>query len=500
VKVPNPFKRRRRPNRRSKPIPVRMIALVLLCLAIPGALVVAGLHEQNLATRANPLAVKPALGAARASTPLFSVRRIPSTVAQPLVVEPLRKKLANVEKQIPATSCAMVTADGVPMLEHEADTALIPASNMKVITAAVALDVMGPDYRYTTKLYAAISKSDPSLVYDITLIGSGDPLLSTEKFREASKDYKYYANPPWTDLEDLARQMQAKGIKRLSGDVYADGRHYDTTDLGVVSNSVSPIGGLMANDSRTDYGEDFDLRAKDPALHAASQLNKNLLKYGITTTLAAAARVVRSDEPAASTVDTEVASVTSAPLKDIVANMLTSSDNDTAEMLLREIAFKKGKPTTRAGGAEAVREVLQSWGVSVEGLNVVDGSGLDRANATTCRMLLGALQHEGPSSDFARGLPVPGGPGTLKDTLGQCPVKDTLSAKTGSLSQVRSLSGFVTAIGGHVITFSALLNGLPARAELAPAGRVFAALCDAFSAFPGRLDLVAFGVQAPVGS
>jgi serine-type D-Ala-D-Ala carboxypeptidase/endopeptidase (penicillin-binding protein 4) len=497
VKLPNPFKRRRRPNRRGKPIPVRLIALSLGALAVPLSLVFVGLREQRLAKRANPLVAKRTVGAPVAETPLFSVRRIPSTVAQPLVVEPLRKKLAAVDKQIPASSCAMVTADGVPILEHEADIPLIPASNLKVITAAVALDVMGPDYTYTTKLYAAISKSDPSLVYDITLIGSGDPLLSTEKYREASKGYKYYADPPWTDLEDLARQMQAKGIKRLSGDVYADGRHYDTSDLGVVSTSVSPIGGLMANDSRTDYAEDIDLRAKDPALHAASQLNKNLLKYGIATASAAAARVVRNDEPPASTVDTEVASVTSAPLKDIVANMLTSSDNDTAEMLLREIAFKKGKPTTRAGGAEAVREVLQSWGVSVEGFNLVDGSGLDRANTATCRTLLGALQHAGPSSDFAHGLPVPGGPGTLKDTLGQCPVKDTLSAKTGSLSQVRSLSGFVTAIGGHVITFSALLNGLPARAELAPAGRVFSALCDAFSAFPGRLDLVAFGVQAP---
>jgi serine-type D-Ala-D-Ala carboxypeptidase/endopeptidase (penicillin-binding protein 4) len=495
VKVPNPFRRRRRPNRRGKPIPVRLIGVSLAAVAIPSSLVLVGLREQSIAKRAEPPEAKAVIGAPHPTTPLFSVRRIPSTVAQPLVVEPLKKKLATVEKLMPATSCAMVTADGVPLLEHSADTPFIPASNMKVITAAVALDVMGPDYTYTTKLYAAVSKSDPTLVYDITVIGSGDPLLSTEKYREASKVYKYYADPPWTDLEDLARQMQAKGITRLSGDVYADGRHYDTSDLGAVSTSVSPIGGLMANDSRTDYAEDLDLRAKDPALHAASQLNKNLLKYGITTTSAAAARVVKNDEPAASTVDTEVASITSAPMKEIVANMLTSSDNDTAEMLLREIAFKKGKPTTRAGGAEAIREVLQSWGVPVEGLNVVDGSGLDRANTATCRTLLGALQHAGPSSDFAHGLPVPGGPGTLKDTLGQCPVKDTLSAKTGSLSQVRSLSGFVTAIGGHVITFATLLNGLPARAELAPAGRVFASLCDAFSSFPGRIDLTAFGVQ-----
>jgi serine-type D-Ala-D-Ala carboxypeptidase/endopeptidase (penicillin-binding protein 4) len=500
VRRPRPFGRRRGPrpnrrsNRRASTFPKRIVAAGLAALLVPVALVLIGLREQRVARRGEPLVAQAVRGGPRVGTPLFSLRRIPATVAQPLVADPLLKKLDVVGKQLPASTCLAVEADGVALIEHEVDRALIPASNMKLITAAVAMEVIGPDYQFVTKMYGDISKSNPEQVFDLYIVGSGDPLISTPRYREASKQYQYYVDTPWTALDDLVEQLKAKGITRVAGDVYADSRRYDMNDLGVVSTSVSPIGAFVANDSLGDYTPGVSGRAKDPALHAASQLVAMLDAGGIKISPVMAPRKVKlDDEPSESY--TFLGELKSAPLKDIVANMLTRSDNDTAEMLMREIAVRKGKPGNSAGAVEAVREVLASWGVPLEGVSQSDGSGLARENQLTCRALMGVLRRVGSNSDIARGLPVPGR-GTLVDRFGQCPVRDTLSAKTGTLAGVRSLSGFVTAIGGHVITFSLLMNDTSEQ----PANRVFAAICDSFAAFPGRLDLVAFGPADPLAA
>jgi serine-type D-Ala-D-Ala carboxypeptidase/endopeptidase (penicillin-binding protein 4) len=488
MRRPRPIARLRLAHRRRvNPLPVRAVSIVLAAIAIPTALVLVGFHERGVAKRGYPLAVQDLVGAPRVSTPVFSLRRIPSTVAQPLVSDSLRQKLNSLKAQLPPASCLLVDADGVPAIEKDSTKALIPASNMKLITAAVALEVIGPEYRYVTKMYGDVSKSNPSKIFELYVIGSGDPLLSTPKYREASKKFEYYVDTPWTPFEDLALQLKAQGITEVGGDVYGDNRHYDASDLGAVSSSVSPIGGLVANDSLKDYTPGISDRAKDPTIHAVDQLIAMLKFAGVTTSPVIAARKVQTAD------DNSVnflGEVTSAPLKDIVANMLTRSDNDTAEMLLREIAVRKNKPGTRAGGIEAVREVLSSWGIPIDALSQVDGSGLDRANTVSCEVISNVLRHVGAGSSVALGLPTPGR-GTLVNSFGRCAVKDTLSAKTGTLNEakVHALSGFVTAIGGHTISFSLLLNDT----TQAKTNDVFSALCDAFGAFPGRIDVSAFG-------
>jgi serine-type D-Ala-D-Ala carboxypeptidase/endopeptidase (penicillin-binding protein 4) len=495
MKRPRPIARLRLAHRRRvNPLPVRAVSIVLAAIALPAALVLAGFHERRVAKRGYPLLASVEVGAPHVSTPLFSIRRVPSTVAQPLVSEPLRKKLVALKAQLPPASCILVDADGVPVIEKDTATALIPASNMKLITAAVALEVIGPDYRYVTKMYGDVSKSNPSKIFELYVIGSGDPLLSTPKYREASKKFEYYVDTPWTPLEDLVQQLKALGITEVGGDVYGEFRHYDPSDLGAVSSSVSPIGGLVANDSLKDYTPGISDRAKDPTIHAVDQLIAMLKAGGVTTSPVIAARKVQTADDNSTNF---LGEVTSAPLKDIVANMLTRSDNDTAEMLLREIALRKGKPATRVGGAEAVREVLTSWGIPVDGLNQVDGSGLDRANTVSCETISGVLRHGGAGSIVALGLPTPGR-GTLVNSFGRCSVRDTLSAKTGTLNEakVHALSGFVTAIGGHTITFSLILNDT----TQAKTNEVFSAMCDAFGAFPGRIDVSAFGPSEPTAA
>jgi serine-type D-Ala-D-Ala carboxypeptidase/endopeptidase (penicillin-binding protein 4) len=451
---------------------IRSLVAVLAGALVASGLALFGLSERRVAARGNPLPLQIATSATPVKTPLFSVRRIPGTVAEPLMSKPLRDRLAALNTELPRSSCVVVEADGVAVLERDADTALIPASNMKLLTAAVALDAMGPDFRFVTKVFGEL---DPNTnrVAELYVVGAGDPLLATPKYREASTTYDFYADTPWTPLDSLAEQLKATGVASV-GSLIGDGSRYDLSDRGP-----------GANVSRTNYGRGSDARNADPTVHALDQLRAMLTNQSIATNGPLRAGAMDRELPV-------LAQVESAPLRDIVANMLTTSDNDTAEMLWREIAVARGKPGTRAGGAEAVRETLTSWGIALDGVNLADGSGLDRTNAVTCRALVGVLRHVGPRGDVAQGLAVPGRPGTLQNELAGCPVRDVVAAKTGTLidGTVKALSGFVTSSPDHVITFAAIVNNAP---NITAAKQTLSAVCEAFATFPGRIDLVAFG-------
>jgi serine-type D-Ala-D-Ala carboxypeptidase/endopeptidase (penicillin-binding protein 4) len=246
----------------------------------------------------------------------------------------------------------------------------------------------------------------------------------------------------------------------------------------------------MVDDSVANYSIDAPTRAADPTRRAVELLRTVLNREGIATSGGVRTAVLEANLP-------EIAHIDSPTLAAIVANMLTRSDNDTAEMLLREIALARAKPTTRAGGAEAVREALASWGVPLDGVQLKDGSGLDRENKLTCRALVAVLRHVGANSALAQGLAVPGRPGTLIDKLGSCPVKESVKAKTGSLTGVRALSGFEQTSADHEITFAAILNALPIGFEKDEAAKTLSALCATFREFPGAVDVAAFAPAAP---
>jgi serine-type D-Ala-D-Ala carboxypeptidase/endopeptidase (penicillin-binding protein 4) len=467
-------------------------------VGVLGVGVVVGLHERKLATRAVPPVPAVALNRGRITTPVFSLRRLPATVAEPLVTKPVIDRLAAVVPSMPPSSCLVVEADGEVVAEHNPTTPLIPASNMKLVTAAVALEVIGRDHRFVTKLFGQVDATGTK-VGDLYVVGGGDPLLSTPKYRDALIASRPGSTTPFTPLESLADQLKTSGITNVTGAVYADDSRYDPSDYGLATwppGVVSPVGALVANDSRSNYNLAAGAFASQPATWAAEQATAMLRQVGIVV----AAGSARHGTPPPDAGLTELAHVESAPLVDIVADMLTWSDNDTAEMLLREIAVTKGKPGTSVGGAEAVREVLASWGVPLDGVREADGSGLDRSNTFTCRAFANVLDHVGATGDLARGLPRPGKPGTLLDRLDVSQVHDALAAKTGTLSGVRALSGFATMADGHVVTFSMIVNDVPGRADDATAAayKVFATITDTFATFPGTIDLAAFGPTAPV--
>lgn len=134
-------------------------------------------------------------------------------------------------------------------------------------------------------------------------------------------------------------------------------------------------------------------------------------------------------------------------------------------------------------------DTLTSWGVPMDGVVVHDGSGLDRGDKLTCQALIAVLSHSGAGSDLANGLAVPG-KGTLFDKFLTSPVKDKLQAKTGSLTGVRALAGFVKSSPDHSVTFALVLNSPDAEAK---ADKLWNVLADALASFPTPIDVTPFG-------
>ena len=169
----------------------------------------------------------------------------------------------------------------------------------------------------------------------------------------------------------------------------------------------------------------------------------------------------------------ELGRVTSAPFSEVLGHTMATSDNNSAEMLLKEIAVQSGRPGTSQDGLDVIVSTLGEWGLPIEGVVPTDGSGLDIESKETCAVLTGALDRAGVNSVLTSSLPLLGREGTLATFLTDHPLAGVARAKTGSLGEdaertdVKALSGIVPVDGmsGGGLVFSMVLNGGTVREE-----------------------------------
>jgi D-alanyl-D-alanine carboxypeptidase/D-alanyl-D-alanine-endopeptidase (penicillin-binding protein 4) len=156
----------------------------------------------------------------------------------------------------------------------------------------------------------------------------------------------------------------------------------------------------------------------------------------------------------------------SASLADIGKRLMKVSQNLYAETLLRELAVSDGHQATAHEGADVVRSTLKAWDVADGGIAVADGSGLSRYNLVSPTALVRVLAHVYSDARLKDGwmaaMPVAGVDGTLGRRLKGTPAEGRVHAKTGSLSGVRGLSGYVESAGGEWFVFSILANNFAA--------------------------------------
>jgi D-alanyl-D-alanine carboxypeptidase/D-alanyl-D-alanine-endopeptidase (penicillin-binding protein 4) len=424
------------------------------------------------------------------ATPLLSSRRVPGVVTGQLASGPMVAALEPMRAQVNDESCLVVEVSGRPVFDEDGGRAPIPGSNQKLLVAAVALERLGDDHRFTTEVRGA-APIDGVVDGDLVLVGGGDPLLSTQTYlAEAARQLRYVPTPA-TSMEALADAVVASGVRRVTGTVVGDESRYDTergsdgwgSDL-FANFEVSYLGALMVDDG---FEAVRPLRlSREPATHAAAVLARLLSERGVVVGGAPAGT------PAA---PVTLGSVSSAPLREVVGEMLRESDNVTAELLLKEIGHAAtGGPGSRLGGLAAVTETLQGWGIPLDGAAFFDGSGLDRRNRVSCRTFATLLDRYPPGTPLADGLAVAGRTGTLTQRFQGNPVEGRLLAKTGTLSRVKALSGLLPTEGEPPVTFSLLLNGANAAGD---SFGLWDALGRALGQYPYRPDLSAYGPRPP---
>ena len=363
------------------------------------------------------------------------------------------------------------------LLSQDATSGFAPASTAKLAVAVAALDVLGPDATFTTRVVTGGSASS------IILVGGGDPTLAAG--HPPASNY-----PQSASLASLAaqtaRELRARGVRAVrlgydtslfTGPVLAPGwpQAYVTTG------NVTPISSLEVDQGRltasgapqdANDGENFRPRTFAPAAEAAESFAGFLTADGIRIRAALS-------ETAAPRGAATIAAVKSPPLAQIVYWMLSQSNNVIAENLARQVAIATSHPASFSGGAAAETAVLRKLGVRGT-VHLVDGSGLSPQDRIAPEVLIQLIRLAASASrpglrGVITGLPVAGFSGTLAPggsvfpDVGQAGL-GVVRAKTGNLSTVVALAGIAQARDGQLFAFAFMAdklssNGLDAGAS-----------------------------------
>lgn len=398
------------------------------------------------------------------------------------------------------------------LVDLNSRTLLVPASISKLVSAASAADAVGWDYRFETTLRAAGPIVDGTLRGDLLIVGSGDPTIAgragqdVTAWIEAVKaagihridgriigDDDSIEDPrpqlAWT-WDDLGYPTGALfgalnlGENRMVVTVTPGGTPGAPTSLGVephaadrplANRTVTTAAGttqLLWPEQRP--GEPFltiagtipagapparvNVAVGNPTFWFASVFRNRLLGDGLEVTGDAwdIDDVMPRVDRAASTV---LFTHRSEPLAAIVQPMLKESINLYAEAVMR-LNADGAVPATNDAALAGLRRRLESWGIA-DAQQLIDGSGLSRRNAISADAMLALLQRMQDAtnaSPFVSALPVAGLDGTLESRMRETPAAGNVRAKTGTMSNIRSLAGYVTTRDGERLAFVAMAN------------------------------------------
>jgi serine-type D-Ala-D-Ala carboxypeptidase/endopeptidase (penicillin-binding protein 4) len=396
---------------------------------------------------------------------------------------------------------------GAVLYSHDADQRVVPASNNKISTSAAAFGILGPQYRFRTTVFTKGG--------DLYLKGTGDPttgaaaydqlaaavaakgiktvkgdLVADDSWFEGPRlgpdwdpsDFPYYyaaeisaLTVAGTDVFDVgtvdvvvtpgtAGQPPSVSLSPQTDRVTIDNRATTGTPGSASTISVDRTVGtdtIVVSGSIPADGTFDDLATvPDPALYAGDVFRRALAAHGVTVTGA----ITHGTTPAGARVVTRRRSI---PLSQIATPYLKLSNNMIAETLVKEIGQEVTGHGSWAAGLPLVANYLKSLGVDTSQVKQTDGSGLGHSNYTTATQIsnvLRAVQRKSWYPVFYNALPIAGQPdqlvgGTLRKRMIGTPAAGNVHAKTGTLTGVSALSGYVTDPSGQKLIFSIVFNG-----------------------------------------
>jgi D-alanyl-D-alanine carboxypeptidase/D-alanyl-D-alanine-endopeptidase (penicillin-binding protein 4) len=426
-----------------------------------------------------------AVGVTDQTTPVLSARRAPELIAAPVADRRLAADLDAWVAQSSPTSCLVVQSGDSAAYDHNGDTPLVGASTQKLVTATALLLAFGADGTLKTTAGSTVPPAAGVVAGDLYIVGGGDPMLTTGGYASTFDHELILSNDP----AQLADAIAAAGITRIEGSVIGDDTRYDADRFSdhwpgryASQGVVGSISALNIDDSNNTLG--LSPAPADPPTNAAAILTDLLRQRGVTI----------GGEGHSGTAPeglTAVAELPSRPVHEIVKEMLTESDNETAEMSFKEIGLQNGGAGTWAAGATAVTQLLTDGGLPMEGIQIVDGSGLSSDDRLTCQFVVDLLTRPETGPTLVEGLAVAGETGTLHDRFEGTAAAGHLRAKTGTLNEVTALSGMVQPTQGGALTFSYVTNA-PAGTTIGPADVARQnGLADILMGYPRGVDLTA---------
>ena len=331
-----------------------------------------------------------------------------------------------------------------------ADSRLVPASNMKLVTTSAALGRWGPQHRFKTELYGPDVPVYEGVLYgNLYLKGFGDPSLSTLSYQRQTLGFAT------ASFESFAKRLRTLKVHKVKGRVLGDESWFDRERFG---SSWTPglqlecglLSALSGNESLANGN-----RVKDPATYAAQLLTEALRAKGIKVTgqpgtgeVPASARLFKQQF--------------SAPLKTLLKRMDKYSDNFFAEIMLKGLGKDFSGQGSTPAGLEVSRANLAAIGLDAASYRLLDGSGLSYENRLTPRDLvrvLGAARQSFDFDDYHEALAIAGVDGTLEDRMRGTAAAGNAHAKTGTLNIAVCLSGYVTSANERQVGYAILVNG-----------------------------------------
>ena len=403
---------------------------------------------------------------------------------------------------------------GDELFKSEPQLSLVPASILKVVTTATALEVFGPDFRFTTTFSGSGTIRNDTLFGDLQIIGGGDPTLGSVYFPENNHF-----------LEDWIKTVQNKNIKVIQGNLIVDATIYESQmipntwvweDIGnyygagasgisvsdnlyeihlssgkegkltkivrinpeipgleirneVVSSNITSdqayVFGSPMDNKRIINGtipvnkSDFVVKASvpDPAVLLASEFKRKLSVNGISIFGGTKFEKVKIDQSPPAFLAVNQSPV----LSEIIKVTNHESVNLFAEHFLKHLAFQKYGVGTTKDGCKFITEFWKDKGLDMTGFFMNDGSGLSRFNAITASQMVEILKFmktkSAYSADFFQSLATVGN-GTLTVFSNENFPNECLHAKSGSMTRVRCYAGYLKTISGKELSFTIMLN------------------------------------------
>ncbi len=402
--------------------------------------------------------------------------------------------------------------DGISLYKHNNKLLLHPASTMKLLTTAAALFYLGIDYQFTTELYHTGVIESATLYGDLFIVGGLDPdftiddidslvsiinslgikYITKNLYADTSvKDSIYWGRGwMWDDNPDPgAPYLSALNINDNAIEVFVDGTEVDSAALitldpntayVTIENNCKTVASPEPNDleitrdwqndkntiivnGKVRQGEIIDssehsekLNLLEPDKYFLTLFKEHLEENGVE---------VKGDIKIENLPDNSVyLSSIRRSIDTVLTNINKESDNLSAEMLLYALALNdSGAPAIAENGIEAINNLVDTIGLDHEDYSFADGSGVSRYSLVSAKLLTEVLKYFYSVNNnlfniYYNSLPVAGVDGTLKKRMIGTRAENNVHAKTGTLSGVSNLSGYVTALNGNLLAFSILIQ------------------------------------------